>query len=294
MINPKEHTVPEANDQRITDYLIGVFAELPTKSSIKKAIKADRVLLNNRQAKSADIPKTGSTITLLESKSAIKPYPIDLEIVHEDEHLIIVNKPPGLPTSGNFYRSLESALGHVRPLNGSNGQLHSPKPVHRLDSLTSGLIIAAKTINARLLLGKLFEAGDVRKTYHALVMGRTPEFGTMNFSVDGKSANTQFKRLTEVRSIKNDWLTLLELKPKTGRTHQLRIHCSESGYPIYGDPLYAKDTIRNKGLFLSAVRLQFVHPVTNKEVDVKISSPSKFENRMNNEQKRWIRKYGHN
>ena len=293
MIKLKEHTVSEENELRIIDYLVGVFAELATKSSIKKAIKAGLIELNHHPAKTANIPQKADIITLYGVDSKVKPYPLDLEIPYEDDHLLIVNKPAGLPTSGNLHRTLEAALAHLLLLTGRDGQLNSLKPVHRLDSLTSGLVIAAKTVNARYLLGQLFETSEVHKTYHSLVMGQTPEKGNIDFPVGEKPALTAFKRLSEVRSLKNDWLTLLELKPKTGRTHQLRIHCSESGFPIYGDPLYAEHTIRNKGLFLSAVRLQFIHPVTREEVDVKISKPSKFENRMNNEHKRWIRKHGH-
>ena len=217
---------------------------------------------------------------------------MEIEIVYEDEHLLIANKPPGLPTSGNYFRTLEAALAHSHPLKFSESNLYSPRPAHRMDNLTSGLVIAAKTSKALFQTGQLFEKGKVHKTYNALVMGKTPNEGQWKSVINGKPAITTFKKLKEVRSLKNDHLTLLELSPKTGRTHQLRIHCSEAGFPIYGDPIYAEQTIKKKGLFLSAIRLVFTHPVTLVELDVSINLPSKFINRMKNEQNRWERRNG--
>lgn len=219
----------------------------------------------------------------------VKPYPLPLEIVYEDEDLVIVNKAPGLPSSGNLYRTLEAALAHNLTLPAQTGYLRQPKPVHRLDSLTSGLLIAAKTIACRYELGRLFENGHVQKTYQALVMGATPAAGTIRQPVEGKPAETDFERITSVRSLKNDYLTLLRLHPKTGRTHQLRLHCAHEGFPIYGDPLYAGHTIRNKGLFLTATDLAFPHPITGHPMDVHIELPSKFSARMQNELRRWKR-----
>ncbi|WP_421871157.1 RluA family pseudouridine synthase [Marinoscillum sp.] len=288
----QEHTVSVDNQLRLPDYLIGIFDELPTKSSIKKAIKAGKVSINDQIARTADIPTKDQVISLSEIDQQINPYPLALEICYEDEHLLIVNKPAGLPTSGNYFRTLTAALAHTHPQPATNGMLHSPKPVHRLDSLTSGLVIAAKTTRARYLLGQQFETGQIRKTYQALVMGKTPESGQIEKEIDGKPATTTYEKCVEIRSLKNEYLTLIRLQPTTGRTHQLRIHCAEAGFPIYGDPLYAKNTIRNKGLFLSAVRLQFQHPVTNEDMDIQIDLPSKYLNRMRNEHQRWQRNYG--
>ena len=287
-----EHIVSEINTSRIADYLLGVFDQLPTKNSIQKAIKSGGIRINDQACTTAKIPTPGDRIGYYSTKSRIKPYSLEIEIVYEDEHLLIANKPPGLPTSGNYFRTLEAALAHSHPLKFSESNLYSPRPAHRMDNLTSGLVIAAKTSKALFQTGQLFEKGKVHKTYNALVMGKTPNEGQWKSVINGKPAITTFKKLKEVRSLKNDHLTLLELSPKTGRTHQLRIHCSEAGFPIYGDPIYAEQTIKKKGLFLSAIRLVFTHPVTLVELDVSINLPSKFINRMKNEQNRWERRNG--
>lgn len=287
-----EHTITKPNELRIADYLIGVFHQLPTKSSIKKAIKSGQLLMDNEPATTADIPQSGNTINYYASSQKIKPYPLEIEVVFEDEYLMVVNKPPGLPTSGNLYRTLVAALAHSHPLTFAESNLHSPKPAHRLDSLTSGLILAAKDSKTLFLLNQLFEKRKVQKTYKALVMGSTPDSGKWESDIDSKSAITNFKNIKEAASLKNGTLSLLELSPKTGRTHQLRIHCSEAGFPIYGDPLYAGKTIKNKGLFLSTVGLTFIHPVTSETIEVQIDLPSKFEKRMKNEKRRWERNNG--
>lgn len=286
-----EHIVTDYHHQRIADYLVGVFHQLPTKSSIKKALKAGRITLNGQPAATAHIPAIGSSIAYYAAATQIKPYPLEVPVAYEDDHLVVVNKPPGLPTSGNLYRTLEASLAYTHPLTNTTGSLSSPRPAHRLDSLTSGLVIMPKTPQALFLTGQLFEQGNIQKTYQALVMGATPDAGLWDTPIDGKTAVTTFQKRQHVRSLKNEYLSLLELTPKTGRTHQLRIHCSQAGFPIYGDPLYAGQTIKHKGLFLCATRLCFAHPITSQPLDIQIDLPTRFINRMHHEQKRWDRRH---
>lgn len=229
------------------------------------------------------------TISLYEASNPIRPYPLAIAVVFEDAQLLIANKPAGLPTNGNYHRTLEAALAHQYQLPNTEGALPSPRTVHRLDSPTSGLVMAAKTAKARFLLGKQLEQGSIQKTYHALVMGDTPNEGVIAQPIDGKDALTTYQKVKSVRSLKNDYLTLLRLQPKTGRTHQLRIHCATSGFPIYGDQEYADRTIQNKGLFLAATALELEHPISGEPLNVGIAVPEKFENRMQNEDRRWNR-----
>ena len=100
-----------------------------------------------------------------------------------------------------------------------------------------------------------------------------------------------YVRIKTVRSIKNDWLSLIDLFPLTGRTHQLRIHMSKLGFPILGDKLYGTEglILKGKGLFLSAVELTFPHPKNNKTVNIKIDEPEKFEVFLNREERRWVK-----
>lgn len=267
---------------------MGLFDELPTKSSVKKAIKTGQLLVRNEKTTTGVFLHPGMVLELYDLQQTLpKPYKESVEVVYEDDELAVVNKPPGLPTSGNRYRTLENILVGQIPLPADPAYLKWPKPVHRLDSPTSGLVLVAKTIHTRFLLGQAFEDHTVQKTYHALVMGDTPKEGTLRSPVGDKPAETGYQRIGQVRSLKNDYLSLLKLSPKTGRTHQLRIHCARAGFPVYGDQQYAEKTIKNKGLFLAATGLLLDHPVKDRKVNVSIDLPVNFKNRMKNEQKRW-------
>jgi 23S rRNA-/tRNA-specific pseudouridylate synthase len=111
-----------------------------------------------------------------------------------------------------------------------------------------------------------------------IVQGYLNAFGTLNSPIDTKNALTQFRTLSSVPCKRNEALTLVELSPITGRTHQLRIHLAKIGYSIYGDQLHGNpnNTKKNKGLFLFAYRLQFTHPITSEQLDVKLDMPRKF------------------
>ena len=102
--------------------------------------------------------------------------------------------------------------------------------------------------------------------------------GTIDFPIDSKAAQTRFETNRIVRSLKNNYLTLVDLYPTTGRTHQLRIHLVKSGWPILGDKLYGKEgmILKNKGLFLTAVGLSFPHPITQELMNITKDAPAKF------------------
>lgn len=122
----------------------------------------------------------------------------------------------------------------------------------------------------------------------AVVHGKIEQEGEMTTPVDGKVALSHFKRLQEARSLQNDFLSLVQLHPKTGRTHQLRIHLAEMGNPILGDKLYGPEKgLKGKGLFLCAVGLEWTHPITRELQHLTIKTPSKFLKRMKNETIRW-------
>jgi len=107
--------------------------------------------------------------------------------------------------------------------------------------------------------------------------------------IDGKDAITYFEKIKVVPSLKNKWLSLIDLFPQTGRTHQLRIHLSSLGFPILGDALYGKEgmILKHKGLFLCAVELIFSHPKTNEKMKVEINVPQKYETLLRREERRW-------
>ncbi len=163
-----------------------------------------------------------------------------------------------------------------------------PKPVHRLDNQTSGLLLIAKTRNAQVNLGDQFEKKQVRKKYTAVVIGKTPKEGEINIPVNDKEAGTSFKLIMTEASLKFDHLSLIELIPITGRTHQLRIHCYKTGFPVLGDNLYKNENfiLKGKGLFLCSTQIEFLHPNTKEELVFKILYPAKFDKIIEREKRR--------
>jgi len=210
-------------------------------------------------------------------------------VVYEDDHMAVINKPAGISVSGNLFKTVVNTLSFNLKESSEKDKLNWPLPVHRIDNPTRGLLIVAKTKTASIKLGQAFEKKQIEKKYHAVVKGETPIEGTIETSIDGKVSVSNYLKLDSSSSLKNKQLTLLELEPKTGRTHQLRIHCSSIGHPILGDNLYGEEgnTLKHKGLFLAAVSLSFKHPITNEQLDISIPTPSKFLKRLANEARRY-------
>ena len=274
---------------RCIDWLIGKFQLYPTRSSLKKVIKRGEIFINGEPATTGKWIHVGDSIELLDSLRRLpKAIDIRIPILYEDDFIIVVNKPPGLLTSGNNYDTLVNAMIGKGTLSTRPDAWEWYRPLHRLDRSTGGLVLMSKTRAAHRELAEQFERREVDKIYQAIVKGSSPEEGNIDSKVCGKVANTTFKTLQKVNSVKSEKLSLLELRPKTGRTHQLRIHCAEIGYPILGDKLYddVKKTLSHKGLFLVATGLKFFHPATNERVSIQIDTPSKFIALLERE-KRW-------
>lgn len=275
----ESHIVPAiAKKIRLQEYAVGIFKMLPSKSGLKKAIKKEEVLLNGKVAKTSDWIEEHQQIDLIQKEEKqLKVFQLKLEVVFEDDHLAIVNKPSGYPTSGNYFKTIEQALPFNLKLSPLPDALPYPIPVHRLDNPTSGLLIIAKTKSAQLLLHQDFEKKKIQKKYLALVTGETPLQSSIKTPIEDKDAFTSYKTL---RSFKHQEVTysLLEITPKTGRTHQIRIHLSTSGFPIVGDKLYGTGLVifKKKGLYLAAIGLEFFHPIGKNLLKIEIEFPSKF------------------
>ena len=268
-----------------------------SRKSVKKAISKGAVLLNDQVQHGGTWLKQGDIITILDLEDTPpKTYNLHIDVIYEDDHIAIVNKPPGLKVSGNQFKTLVNALSFNLKSSGQFNALPWPLPVHRLDSQTSGLMIIAKTKTSRIKLGDMFESHLIHKTYHAIAMGRLKEqvkkVSYFDKPINDKPSKSKFQVISETRSLKNEWLTFIKLNPETGRTHQLRIHLANAGTPILGDQLYSESTIRQKGLFLSATELSFKHPISEKPLHFSIQCPTKFEKRLLSEQRRWD-KYHH-
>ncbi len=287
------HKVDAVNGQvDLLSYAAKAFPILGSKTAVKKAIENGRLFLNGQPAKHGDHVKKGAFLLLSgDGVRQVKKLSIDLEVIYEDDHLIVVNKPSGIAVNGNRNKTVENALVQVNRANPLEDALPRPIAVHRIDVPTSGLVILAKTKQALIKLSKAFQEGEVQKEYVAVVHGAISAEGTIDLPVNRKSALTHFQKVDESPSRIFGAVSMVKLRPITGRTHQLRIHLNEIGHLIVGDKLYAEDqkTILGKGLFLAACSLQLQHPLTRQPLALSIPIPPKFKRVLEREAARFDR-----
>lgn len=280
MILTESHLVPflEAS-VRLQEYAVGIFKTIGTKSGMKKAIKKNLVFVDKNIATTALFINGGETIELyqIEDKPPHKSFQFDLEVLFEDAYLALVYKPAGILVSGNSFFTIDNALTQNLKKSTQIGAVR-PRPVHRLDYPTSGILLVGKTSKAIIALNKLFEKKEIKKQYHAISIGVMESKGTIDLAVDDKEAFTSFKILETVVSKRFGYLNLVELSPKTGRRHQLRKHLSLLGNQILGDKEYGdpKLILKGKGMYLHASSLKFTHPFTKEKMDITKELPEKF------------------
>ena len=299
----KELEVEEDN-QRIDAYICSKLDI--SRVTVQRLIKENKILVNKKQTKASYKVKIGDKIEIEEEEAKeieIKAENIPLEILYEDKDIIIVNKPKGMvvhPANGNPDGTLVNAIMSIckDSLSGIGGEIR-PGIVHRLDKDTSGAIIIAKNDKAHINLSEQIKNHEVEKTYIALVRGIVKENeATINMPIgrstkdrkkmavnkNGKSAITHFK---VIERFAKENCTLLEIKIETGRTHQIRVHLSEIGYPIIGDEVYSsgKNMWNIKGQCLHAKSLKFKHPITNKEMYIEAPLPEYFSSLIRNLEK---------
>jgi len=289
------HIVPKnIKDIRLSDYAIGIFPQIPSRKGLNKAIKKGRIYLNGIRANTGNWVRTGQKIELVAlDKKPPKIYQLDFPVIYEDNQLAVIQKPAGIIVSGNQFHTIQNALLHnLKPSNAIDA-FQLPRPVHRLDHATSGLLLIAKTTSASIHLSEQFKNKTIQKRYQAVVIGqlsKTTEFLTEK--IEDKEAITKYEVIQSVRSLKTGYLSLLNLYPLTGRTHQLRIHLANLGHSILGDKLYhgAAPLLKGKGLFLAAVELTFEHPKSGELMNFRIAAPTKFAYRLAQEERRWLKK----
>lgn len=243
------------------------------------------------------------------SSEHLEPSEIPLEIVYQDDHLMVVNKPPGLvthPAVGNRTGTLINAVVHYLGRRPEGGPIERPGVVHRLDKDTSGLLIIAKTEAAYLRLQTAIQKREVRRTYLALVCGHLKEeTGRIELPIGRSSKDRKRMIVTDTRSreaiteyVRRDRFRsydLLEVHLLTGRTHQIRVHFSHLGHPVFGDPEYGGRQKWHRGIFgperplarrllglmprqaLHAMRLEFAHPITHQAVALTCDPPHDFQ-----------------
>lgn len=287
----------EENDvgKRIDSYLASNTES--SRVTIQRLIENEKVLVNGKKTKDSYKIQLNDEITIEEEKPKeieLKAQDIPVEILYEDNDIIVVNKPKGMvvhPANGNLDGTLVNAVMAIckDSLSGIGGEIR-PGIVHRLDKDTSGAIIVAKNDKAHINLSEQIKNHQVEKTYIALVKGFVKENeATINMPIgrstkdrkkmavnkNGKNAVTHFKVIERFRNY-----TLLEVKIETGRTHQIRVHLSEIGYPIVGDTVYSngKNEWNIDGQCLHAKSLKFKHPITGKEMFIEAPLPEYFKN----------------
>ena len=275
---------------RIVDYIGDVFAMLGSRSAARKAIAENRVKMNGKKVYPSDMIKDGDIISLTGTGIAkAKKFDFEIEQVYEDDHLIIVNKPAGIAVNGDRNKTVENALAGAIKKSNLEDALPRPVAVHRIDVPTKGLVMLAKSKSALIKLSKAFETNQIDKEYYAVVHGKPQHSGVITKPIEGKKSESRFQldRIVPSRNFEN--LSMVKLKPITGRTHQLRIHMASIGHLIVGDRLYAKEnkTILGKGLFLCACKISFEHPHTLKRTVVSIKPPTKFIRLLNREEERY-------
>ena len=291
MIIKETHLVPEDTPRvRLSDYAQVAFAALPSRKGAAKAIKRGEIRIAGEPAPSSHWVEPGQRLEWVDlQQRPPKPYRLSLDVVFEDDHLAIINKPPGIEVSGNKFKTVENALsGSLKP-SAQPDALPWPRPVHRIDYSTSGLLLIAKTASAQTFLGQQFEERKVHKRYCAVVTGAVPATGTVETPIRDLPAQSAYERVETVPSLRSEFLSLVHLFPVTGRTHQLRIHMASIGHPLVGDQKYGPEghVLKGKGLFLAAVELRFTHPATRQETTVAIDMPHKFSSLLIREQARW-------
>lgn len=292
----KEYIVSqEEKGKRLDAYIPSVDTDI-TRTSAQRLIEDGNILVNGKNAKvSYKIQENDKiSVEIPEPKQIeLKAQNIPIEIIYEDSDIIVVNKPKGIvvhPANGNPDGTLVNAIMAIckDSLSGIGGEIR-PGIVHRIDKDTSGLLIVAKNDNAHVKMSEQIKNHEVKKTYIALVRGvfkeneatidmpigrSTSDRKKMAVNKNGKNAITHIKVLKRF-----DKYTLLKVNIETGRTHQIRVHLSHIGYPIVGDYTYSngKNEFDVIGQCLHAQKLEFKHPITQKDMCLEAELPQYFK-----------------
>ena len=267
-----------------------------TRSSIQKLLEAGRVTLDGAIVKKNHRTSFGESFVVTEDEpvaSVAIAQDIPLDIIFEDDDIIVVNKPKGMvvhPAPGHPDGTLVNALlSHCKGSLSGIGGVIRPGIVHRIDKDTSGLVIAAKSNHAHLSLSRQLSARTLKREYDAIVRGvMKNDQGTVDAPIGRHPTNRQRQAVTERNSRfaithwevvsyyeKHSWL---RCRLETGRTHQIRVHMAYIGHPIVGDSIYGqkKPELGMSTQCLHATKLVFIHPKTNKPMELISKLPDYF------------------
>lgn len=277
-------------DRYVADVL-GLFSRSQTK------VRNLEAAVNGRPARLSHRVRSGDRLTLSYTEpqpTSVRPEPVELHILYEDHHVVVVDKPVGMvvhPAKGNYSGTLvQGLLWHLGARDEDIGPVGRPGVVHRLDKDTSGVIILAKNPDVQRFLARQFKERSTGKRYLAIVKGtpkrtegqidgfiaRDPR-NRKRFALDGERGKWSETHYRVLRC----WggFAFVSLYPKTGRTHQLRVHLASIGHPILGDPVYARRDSLFPGvdLMLHAYRLEIALPANGDECVFRSPLPERFK-----------------
>ena len=268
------------NNYKCKDFLkgIGVSKEILLKIKVGGIFINEALVTNvNQLVNSGD--KVKIILPIDQPNAYAKPIKGDLQVLYEDDYILAVFKPSGMPThnsKGNVLNSLDQLVcGYFAP------QEFTFRAVNRLDRDTCGIVLVAKDMLSCSLLGEMVKRGEVKKTYTALVKGvpklehfiiekpiKRQSDSSMKrvCAVDGKYAKTECQLIKQLEN----GLSLLSIILHTGRTHQIRVHLSDYGFPLFADALYG-EAVKDKTYWLCASKLEFIHPITKEQIIIQVN-----------------------
>jgi len=308
--------VVESENNLRVDVIINKRQKLLSRTRIKNLILKEKLMLNH------EIITSPSKKVVLGDKinfqipepenASLKPYDFKLKIIHEDDDLLIIDKPAGIimhPGAGNYEKTIVNALvNYDRKSLSTIGNQLRPGIVHRIDKNTSGLVVIAKNNEAHENLSKQFSEHTIIRVYQLLIWGKIrPSFGRIETYITrssknrqlmevsrskGKKAITNYKTIEIFENDKSPTLSLVECKLETGRTHQIRVHMNHIGNSIVGDDKYKKKYKKLKNInssleilisklsrqFLHAKTLGFIHPKKKQEIVFSSNLPQELNN----------------
>ena len=291
----EEYKIKKEDENIRLDKIVGKIKTDISRTTIQRMIEEGNILVNGKNVRTSYKVNFEDVVTIkyeIPKEIDILPQEMPLDIIYEDQDILIVNKEKGIvvhPGNGNPDGTLVNAVMAKckDSLSGIGGKIR-PGIVHRIDKDTSGLVIIAKNDKAHIDISNQIKNREVVKVYIALVRGVIKENeATINMPISrstkdrkkmavdkkGKEAITEFKVLK-----KYEGYTLIEVRIKTGRTHQIRVHMSEIGYPIVGDSVYSngRNPFNVCGQMLHAAKLEFIHPTTKEIVKFEAPLPEYF------------------